>query len=213
MSIPEMSIPQISNLFYSIALNLGPFVRITEAAGQTPSVAMALPGPTMAAVNAERDGVNELMVVESAKYVGGIVRQGGLAQIDKNKALAGQRADTDIRADNYRLTLTNNPDNRVLVEMSENSEEENYVTMPESMLRNKPYWITGISRPYWKLSSQERDTVVTGVAEQIDGGTEAIPERHREIERIQCTYSPGYFYFLHNDEQVPGQIGASFNTK
>lgn len=120
--------------------------------------------------------------------------------------LARQTADTAIQAYNYRLTLTRDPANLVPVAKPEGYNASDYDYMLEGILRNQPYRITNIFRPYWRLPNQKQDTNVADLAGENHEYPTASPERRREIELRHRNYSLGYIYFLQNDPRIPEPI-------
>ncbi len=148
-----------------------------------------------------------------ASYTGDLMAQSGVsyqigreAQTETGESLARPQADKAIQAYNYRLTLTNDANNRVPVEMPQNYDPQNYAYMLDGILRNKPYRLTNIFRPYWRLPNQKQDTNVADMAGENYDYPEATPELRREIEKRHRDYSLGFIYFLQNDERVPEEI-------
>lgn len=92
------------------------------------------------------------------------------------------------------------------VEKPDNYDPEDYTYMLEGILRNKPYRISNIFRPYWRLPNQKQDTNVADMAGENHDYPDATPEQRREIEKRHRDYSLGYIYFLQNDERVPAEI-------
>lgn len=148
-----------------------------------------------------------------ATYTGDLYAMAGVsyhigreANGDSGEPMARDAGDSAIQAYNNRVTLTDDPQNRVPIEKPAGYHPERYACHLKSILQNKPYRLTNIFRPYWRLPNRKQDTNLADLAGENHDYPLVDAARRAEIEREHRNYSLGYLYFIQNAPRVPEEI-------
>ena len=121
--------------------------------------------------------------------------------------------DHRIQAYNFRMCLTNHPDNRVPFRKPEGYDPLQYELLLRTLLAGSRH-VFGKFDP---IPNAKTDTNNHGPFSTDNIGMnydypEASYERRREIIREHETYQQGYLYFLANDPRVPEDVRRHYNT-
>jgi hypothetical protein len=124
-------------------------------------------------------------------------------------------ADNRTQAYNFRMCLTDVPENRVSIEKPKNYNPLEYEVvlrhiqgMPEIMPGNQPSsgLFTLTPMPNRKTDSNNRNLFSTDYVGMSWGWPEGTYEEREEILEAHKTYTQGLFWFLGNDPRVPEHI-------
>ncbi len=131
---------------------------------------------------------------------------------DQDPGKPGQ-GDHRIQAYNFRMCLTNHPDNRVPFPKPEGYDPLQYELLLRALLAGSRH-VFGKFDP---IPNAKTDTNNHGPFSTDNIGMnydypEASYERRREIIREHELYQKGYVYFLANDPRVPDDVRRHYNT-
>ncbi len=131
---------------------------------------------------------------------------------DQDPGEPGQ-GDHRVQAYNFRMCLTNQPDNRVPFPKPEGYDPLQYELLLRTLLAGSRH-VFGKFDP---IPNAKTDTNNHGPFSTDNIGMnydypEASYERRREIIREHETYQQGYLYFLANDPRVPDDVREHYNT-
>jgi hypothetical protein len=171
-------------------------------------------GRTLPDAQRERGPAGHYFAHEVSPYVvPGDPASGLLPRIhDQDTGEPGQ-GDHRIQAYNFRMCLTNHPDNRVPFPKPEGYDPLQYELLLRTLLAGSRH-VFGKFDP---IPNAKTDTNNHGPFSTDNIGMnydypEASYERRREIIREHETYQQGYLYFLANDPRVPGDVREHYNT-
>ncbi len=131
---------------------------------------------------------------------------------DEDPGETGQ-GDDRIQAYNFRMCLTNHPDNRVPFPKPEGYDPLQY----ELLLRTLQAGSRHVFGKFDPIPNAKTDTNNHGPFSTDNIGMnydypEASYERRREIVQEHRQYQQGYLYFLANDPRVPEDVRRHYNT-
>ena len=119
--------------------------------------------------------------------------------------------DNLIQAYNYRICLTDNPDNRIPIEKPENYDPSKYELLlrvydaQKHMREINQYFIWSIG-PNRKTDVNNRGAFSTDMIGANHNYPEATWEERQEIIKAHKEYTLGLLYFVANDPRVPAEI-------
>ena len=119
--------------------------------------------------------------------------------------------DNLIQAYNYRICLTDNPENRITIEKPENYDPSKYELLlrvydaQKNMREINQYFIWSIG-PNRKTDVNNRGAFSTDMIGANHNYPEASWEERQEIIKAHKDYTLGLLYFVANDPRVPAEI-------
>ena len=135
---------------------------------------------------------------------------------EKRMVLPGSTGEGDrrIQAYNYRLCLTDNPDNRVLPEKPDSYRRDEYLQVIESIKAGRVKSVHDILNiepiPNEKsdTNNMPRSLISTDLPEENYEYPEADYKKREGIAKRHRDYILGLIYFLQNDPQMPDKLRA-----
>ena len=131
--------------------------------------------------------------------------------ISQDKVEKDGTGDALVQAYNYRICLTDDPDNRIPIEKPENYDPSRYELLVRlydaqpQMREVKQYFIWSLA-PNRKTDINNRGGFSTDMIGANHRYPEASWEERQEIIRAHKDYTLGLLYFTANDERVPADI-------
>lgn len=158
---------------------------------------------------------NEQLVFEAkifidASYTGDLMAKSGadflLGTDGKNvfnEPAVPAKSSAAIQAFNYRVTLTNDPANRVMVEKPAGYNAADYSIRLAGLLKDST---SRVFKSYWKLPNKKIDANIADMPGINWNYPSAAYSDRKKIEELHRRNSLGYIYFLQNDPRVPLRI-------
>ena len=131
--------------------------------------------------------------------------------ISEQKLAPQGSGDNLIQAYNYRICLTDNPENRIAIEKPENYDPSKYELLlrvydaQKDMREINQYFIWSIA-PNRKTDVNNRGAFSTDMIGMNYDYPEATWEERQEIIKAHKDYTLGLLYFVANDPRVPAEI-------
>ncbi len=136
--------------------------------------------------------------------------------INADPVLAQGTGDKKVQAYNYRITLTNNPDNRIEITKPDNYDPSKYELLkrqkeiqPWKSLQDVFIWSL---MPNGKTDINNRNGFSTDMIGMNWNYPEADYAKRREIIKAHEDYTKGLLYFVGNDASVPEFIRTQMKT-
>jgi hypothetical protein len=128
------------------------------------------------------------------------------------------QADKSVMAYNYRLCITQNPDNRIPFSAPANydpSEFEALARLSELLVKNRAdhhppfnYYLTTVPIPNGKFDLNTGGYVSTDYVGMSESYPDASPAQRRLIDAEHTRYQQGILYFLQTSDRIPDYIRA-----
>ena len=142
--------------------------------------------------------------------VRGDPKSGLLYGINKQQMGVQGEADSHVQAYNFRLTLTNEPDNRIVITKPDNYDPSHY----ELLLRQKEKdpWKSCRDVFGWSLMPNHKTDLNNNGGFSTDMINEswdypnASYKKRRMIWKKHLDYTKGFLYFISHDERIPENI-------
>ena len=152
----------------------------------------------------------EAKVFVDASYTGDLMAKAGvdfLLGTDGrnvfNEPSVPAKSSAAIQAFNYRVTLTNDPANRVMVERPEGYNANDYSIRLAGLLKDST---SRVFKTYWKLPNKKIDANIADMPGVNWNYPAADYSDRKKIEQLHRKNSLGYIYFLQHESQVPLRI-------
>lgn len=143
-------------------------------------------------------------------------KSGLLYGINSKPVLANGTGDKKVQAYNYRITLTNNPENMIPITEPENYDPKKY----ELLIRIKEVlpWKSKNDAFIWSIMPNNKTDINNrgGFSTDMIGENwnypEASYEERSKIIKAHEDYTKGLLYFVGNDSRIPDSIRNEFKT-
>ncbi len=173
----------------------------------------ALYGETLSGVQAKRATKHQFQGKVDPFVIKGDPSSGLLARISAEGAGVEGSGDAKMQAYNFRLCLTQVPDNRIPFPKPENYDPVQY----ELLLRTLEMGSRHVFGKFDPIPNAKTDTNNHGPFSTDNIGMnyrypEASYEERKKIILEHEEYQKGYFYFLCNDPRVPEDVGKKMNS-
>lgn len=150
-----------------------------------------------------------------ASYTADVVAQARISYLlgTEGKDVFGEpsvpdRSSEAIQAFNYRVTMTNDPANRVSVNKPASYNPAAYEIRLAGLLKDST---TKVFKSYWKLPNQKIDANIADFPGENWDYPEADYATRLAIEKRHRENSLGYIYFLQNDPRMPHRMRQEAN--
>ncbi|MFS0723429.1 FAD-dependent oxidoreductase [Paenibacillus sp. 1P07SE] len=154
---------------------------------------------------------NELPSGIDPYVVKGVPESGLLRRVNPDAGGRAGDGDTKVQAYNFRMCLTNNPDNRLEIEKPEGYDEADYEILFRAIEQ-------GQSSKFFKLNRVTPDKTDSnnnsGISTDYNGMNHSYPEAdyaaREQIWHAHRVYQQGYVWTIQNHPRVPAEIRAVY---
>ncbi len=144
----------------------------------------------------------DLMAAAKVSY-----RIGREARSEYLEPLGYDHTDAGVMGYNYRVTLTDDPANRLPIVKPANYDPARYAHEVRRLQVIRPQQLMGpVFRTYWRLPNNKQDSNLPDLTDVCWEYPDATPARRREIEAEYRDYALGFLYLLQNDPSIPAGI-------
>ena len=147
------------------------------------------------------DGVDPFVVP-------GDPESGLLWGISDAKEIAKGTGDTCVQAYNYRICLTDDPDNLIPIEKPENYDPSRYELLIRLLDVSPNLWFIWSKMPGHKTDINNRGAFSSDMIGMNHNYPEASWDERDEIIKAHKDYTLGLLYFYQNDPRIPSDIQA-----
>jgi unsaturated chondroitin disaccharide hydrolase len=145
-----------------------------------------------------------------ASYTGDLVAKAGIdfllgtdGKNVFNEPSVPQKSSAAIQAFNYRVTMTNDSANRVMVDKPVGYDPADYSIRLAGLLKDST---SRVFKSYWKVPNKKIDANIADMPGVNWNYPSADYSDRKKTEQMHRKNSLGYIYFLQNDPQVPLRI-------